>query len=111
MGVFSSGSIMHDNESPHIGPSVQPCRIGCRRVDAAVAHRVPEVVVPVRAVNSIAFIEVHHVGHIGQIITGAAHRLREILHVDVILPGDSGRARQARRDGHPIDRCISIIGY
>ncbi len=84
---------MHVNQCAYIGPVVQPLRIRGRSVHAAMAHGMAKVVMPIRTVNTVAFIEVHYIGHIGQVIARAAHGLGEILHIDVILPGDGGRAR------------------
>ena len=100
---------MYVNQGAHISPVVQPLRIGGGRVDAAMAHRVAEIVVPVGAVNAIALIEIHHVRYIGQIVAGAAHRLCGILHVDAILPQHGGRARQACRDRHPVDGRVPFV--
>lgn len=100
---------MHVDQCTHLRPVIQPLRVERRCVDAAVAHGMAKVVVPVGAVNAIALIKVHHVRHIGQIVTGAAHRLRRILHVDAILSGHRRRARQSRRYGDPIDRCMPFI--
>ena len=54
---------------PHRGPVVEPFRIRQGKVDAAVAHRRAEVIVPVRAVDAVAFVEIHRMWNIGQIVT------------------------------------------
>ena len=46
------------------------------------AHRPPKVVVPVGAMNSIATVEVHGPGHIGQAISRTAHVCGAILGID-----------------------------
>jgi hypothetical protein len=46
-------------------PIVEPVRVVDREVHAAVAHRMTEVVVPVRAVDRVRAGKVHHPGHAG----------------------------------------------
>src|SRR5689334_22983382 len=82
-------------------PVVHPFGGGGRQVDAAVAHRVAEVVVPVGAVDRVARVEVHGVGHRGQVVIlragAAAHVVGQVLGVDVVgadhrrVPGHAGR--------------------
>ena len=46
---------------------------------------------PIRAVDAITFIEVHRVGHIGQVIARPSHIGMQIFDVNMKLPGDSGK--------------------
>lgn len=74
---------MHHHRSTHPCPVIEPFGRAQRHIDAAVTHRPPEVVVPVRAVDGVSFVEEHHVGHVGQVVAvpsgAAAHPLRLIL--------------------------------
>jgi hypothetical protein len=56
------------NERSMGSPVVQPGRVGTSQIDASVAHRAPEVVVPVGAMDGVAPVEVHCVGDTGQIV-------------------------------------------
>ena len=48
------------------GPIEQPLRIGGEHVDAAVAHRLAEIVMPVGAVQPIIALKIHHIRDTGQ---------------------------------------------
>ena len=49
-------------------PIIQPFRVGRIHVHAAMTHGVAEVIMPVRTVDTVAFIEIHRIRHIRQII-------------------------------------------
>ena len=54
---------------------VEPFGIGIGHIDAAVAHRLPEVVVPVGAMERISLIEKHDPFDVIQIVIGSGHPL------------------------------------
>ena len=56
--------------------------VGSGQIDAAVAHRRAKVVVPIGAVQAIATVKVHHIGHVGQVVPGARHARRRVLDID-----------------------------
>ena len=60
---------------PHRRPLVQPPCVGCAHVDAAMAHGLPKVVVPVRGVKGIVFIKVGDVLDVSNQIARASHVL------------------------------------
>ena len=101
---------MNLNDSAVIRPLVHPQRVGVGHVDAAVAHRPAEVVVPVRAMQRVALIEVLHPLHAGQIVARAAHRLRVVAHVDAELARDRRRVGQAGRDDESAHGRAAFIG-
>ena len=56
---------------------VEPLGLAGPHVDAAVAHWVAKVVVPIGAVDGVAAVgEVHYPRHVGQVVAGAGHALR-----------------------------------
>ena len=56
---------MNIHQSADPGKVIDPLRIRDGKVDAAVTHGCSKVIVPVSAVQAIAFIKVHDEGHIG----------------------------------------------
>ncbi len=64
---------MHVHHRPDLGEVVHPLRIGDGEIDTAVAHGRSEIVMPVRAVDSIISIEIHDVWNIREIIPRPRH--------------------------------------
>src|SRR5215213_4702294 len=63
---------MHRHRSAQGCPAVEELSDGERQVDAAVAHALAEVVVPVGAVQGFGVeIDVHHIWHVGHAIGDA----------------------------------------
>ena len=72
---------------------VEPLSLAGPHVDAAVAHRVAKVVVPVGAMDGMAPVgEVHHPRHVGQIVSRAGHALRLKLVPNLYVPTGVGNA-------------------
>lgn len=84
--------IVDNHWCANAGELVEPSRVGCRDVDAAMTHRLAKVVMPVSAMNGISAIEVHGPRYVGKIIPWAGHRGRGIFCVDGIAPGDGWRS-------------------
>ena len=93
----------------HGSPVEQP--LGDLRwyVDATVAHRLSESGVPVGAVDAIAAVEIHHVGHVGQVIIDAAHIVIAQLVLDMVLAGGGWRAGQSCRDRCETHQFLTFI--
>src|SRR5215213_534351 len=75
-------------------PTEHPLGDVHRQIDAAVAHRRPEVVVPIGTVQGVTLVgEIHHVGHVIDLVGLAADRPRHRLHrqLDENLPVANGR--------------------
>src|SRR5665811_681810 len=110
----ASMSIMNPDPRAERGDAVQPLRERDRRVDAAVAHHLAEVVVPVGAVNGVAAIgEVHRPRHIGHVVVLAAehalHVVGWILDEDVIGAGGRVKARASGADIRSPDHRVAAI--
>ena len=107
---FRTLSVVNIDRRAHRGPIVEPLSLGCGQVDAAVAHRMAEVRVPVGAVEAVAPVEVHRVGHVGQVIAGAGHIVGDVFDVDAVLACGSRRAWQAGRDERAAHGRVAFIG-
>ena len=57
-------SIMNKNDCTYRGKVIHPPRIRYGEVDASVAHRGTKIIVPIGAMQTITFVEVHHIWHI-----------------------------------------------
>ena len=77
-----------DERYPDIKAYYVALRVGNAEVYAAVAHGRAEIMVPVRAVQTVALIEVHGIRDVRQIIIRAAHVRIAQLDVDMILTRD-----------------------
>ena len=64
---------MYVNDNSYMRPVKQPACLFSDHVDTAMAHRRAKITVPVRPVNAVILIEIHGIGHIAQVITGAGH--------------------------------------
>src|SRR4051794_39375788 len=76
-----SGSTDHADRGSHICPAVHPGSNVHRQIDAAMAHRRSEVIVPIGAMQRVPLIvKVHDVGNVFDSVVlaadGAFHRLR-----------------------------------
>ena len=94
----------------HFGPVEEPLCFRCGQVDTSMAHRLAKVSVPGRAVQAVATIKVHHVGHIGEVVVGSAHIIVAQFDPDVILAGGCGRVCQACRDRRYTYQLLSLVG-
>ena len=80
------------------------------QVDASMTHRVAKIVMPVGAVQPVAFIKIHHIRNIGQKITGTMHVGIPIFNVNVVLSRDRGILPCAGRNNKRIDHVAAFIG-
>src|SRR5690606_23249972 len=78
-------------------PEEEPRGVGRAQVDAAVAAALPEIVVPVGAVQTVAFLEVHHPGDRLHGVVAVGLGGLEVAHVacyeldpDAVLPERGG---------------------
>ena len=95
-------------------PVEQPLGIRGREVDTAVTHRRAEIVMPISAVQAVIAVEVHDIGHIGQILSIVA---RATLHIGSFILDVNGKGADHRRilpdsGGHPSpkNRSLSFVG-
>src|SRR4030067_1812603 len=89
---------------PTGGNPSQRLRVGYGQVDAAVAHRRPEVFVPIGTVQAVALVEVHRIGNARQVVTGAGHGRRSILDVYPELARHGRVGLRAGRNDAGLDR-------
>ena len=66
----------------------KPAGIAGLQVDAAMAHRCPEIMMPVGAMQPIILVEVHHVRYSWQVIPRSRHRRGAVLDIDFESPFD-----------------------
>lgn len=64
---------------------------------------------PISAVKTVAFIKIHHIRHIGQIVTWASHSGGAILDIDTIAAGYGGGSPGASRNNKRVDQGITRI--
>src|SRR5690606_35183115 len=74
-------------------PVIQPERVGILQVNAAVAHRLAVILVPVGAVERVALIEILHPLYAGKIVAGAGHALGVVAEINLVI------AQHGRRSG------------
>ena len=91
-------------------PGVEPLCVEHSHVDAAVAHRLAKVVVPVGTVNSICAVKIGYKLHVGQTVTGPAHGLGPHLAIDRKLADRGGCASLPARDERAKDWTSVFIG-
>lgn len=53
-------------------------------------HGCAEVIVPVGAVQTVAFVEVHHIGNVGEIVAWSRHICVAVFDVYAVLSRDGG---------------------
>src|SRR5680860_172300 len=114
LNVTAQASIVNPDPRAERGDAVQPLRERDRRVDAAVAHHLAEVVVPVGAVNGVAAIgEVHRPWHIGHVVVLAAehtfHVVGWVLDEDVVGAGGRIEARSTGADIRSPDHRVAAV--
>src|SRR5215213_1108093 len=88
-------ALIHRDRNPERRPAVEELGDRQRQIDAAVAHPLPKVVVPIRTVQRFRIeIDVHHVWHVGDPVGDAARRFLPAVpdHPDNIPLGISGAA-------------------
>ena len=90
--------IMHVDFCSFESPVVEPFGVGNRKVHTAMTHRSTKVIVPVGPMQTISLIEIHGVGHVGQVVPGTRHRRGFELNPDFEIASDGGRARGACGD-------------
>ena len=81
--------MMSDNRCAYRGPVEEPLGVGDGEIDAPVAHRVSEVVMPVCSVDCITPDKEHRPWDVGEIIVidpacAPAHRESAVLGIDGI---------------------------
>src|SRR3972149_9857077 len=101
---------MDIDQCTHGGETEEPFRVGYAQVDASVAHRLAEVVVPVGAVQTVALVEIHREGNVRKIVARAGHVRGAQLGPYAELPGHGGMAGCARRDDERGPRLSPLIG-
>src|SRR5450759_256086 len=67
---------MHHNWGADRSPGVEPGCIGDSHVDAAVAHRMAEIVMPVGAMDGVGLVEIHDPRQVGEVVAGPRNSLR-----------------------------------
>ena len=83
---------------PHGRPLEEPAGLWNRQIDAPMAHRVPEVVVPIGTMDSVATVEVHDVRYIRKVVSRSVHILRNKLKIDVEGAHRAGMLNRASGD-------------
>lgn len=66
---------------------INPGGIFDPKVDTAVTHRSSKIIMPVGAVQPIAFVKVHHIRHVRQVPAHTGHICVTIANIYVILTG------------------------
>ncbi len=84
-------------------PMKQPGSIFSSQVDTAMTHGSAKIIMPVCAMQSVSLVEIHDIGHVRQIITGAGHASGSILYIDIILAGYGGVQAGSSGNGKRID--------
>lgn len=79
-----------DHKGASGGPVEQPFGLGSFHIDTAVAHRPPEVVVPISAMDGISPVKIHRPRNIGQIVTRSGHQSRSVFGIN---PEPAGHGR------------------
>jgi len=83
-------SIVYIHQCSDISKIKYPASIIDREINAAMAHGCAKIVVPVCAVQTVAFIKVHYKRNIRQVITRSGHICITIFYINIILPGYCG---------------------
>lgn len=74
------------------------------------AHWCAEIIVPISAVQPITFMEIHHIGHFGQVVPLAGHIGGGIHDVNAENAGDGDRGPATGRDQETTGNLIPLHG-
>ncbi len=74
------------------------------------AHWRPKIIVPVRSVQTIAFVEIHDIRNVREKITGTMHVPGTDLDIDLVLSRHSGRKPGTCGDDKGINNRVAFIG-
>ena len=91
------------------GEFKQPACVIGPQVDATMAHRRPEIMVPIGAMQSIILVEVHHVRHSWQVITWSRHRCGTIFDINFICSSDRWVVPGTGRDQEVVEFLIALV--
>lgn len=101
---------MDVDNGANISKIEEPASIFSPKVDTAMAHGRPKVIMPVSAVQSIALVEIHHVRDIAQIVAWACHISVAVFNIDLVLPGNRRCSPGSSRNRKSLDQIIALIG-
>ena len=101
---------MHVHHSALECPVIQPACVGSREVHATVAHGRAEIVVPIGSMQTVAFVKIHGVRHIGQMISRPRHGGGFKLDPYLELARDGGCTRCASGNDERVDNHVAFIG-
>ena len=101
---------MNYNGSTDGRPIVEPTGMIGSDVGASVTDGGTKAAVPVCAMDGVASVIVHGVGHVGDIVASTAHTLWMLLAINAVHPRVSGRSRLASGHNNGINRFAPFPG-
>ena len=87
---------MNDNPGSDICKIKYPIGVCSSHVDTSMAHRGAEIIMPVSPVDTIAFVKIHGVRHICQIVTRSCHIGAEQFDIDLVFTDYGGVSPSSR---------------
>ena len=73
------------------------------------AHGSTKIIVPIGAVKTVTFIEIHHIGYIGEIVTWSGHIGIAIFYIDVELPYHGGSLPGASGNDDRPNHLVALV--
>ena len=101
---------MDIDQVAYVHKVVEPGGVFRAEVDAPMTHRVAEVVVPVGAVQTVTLVEIHHIGHVWQVIARPAHGRVAVFDVYVVLACHRRMQPGAGRDHEGAHQIRAVVG-
>jgi hypothetical protein len=101
---------MNIHQRTHRGPIKHPFSIRGIHVDTPVTHGVPKIIMPISAMDAIALVKIHGIGHVWQVITIARHKGRLQLYPYIKTAGDGWKCRHAGGNQETCHQVIPVVG-
>ena len=88
--MFPRKSCLNQHGCADGRPIIVPQGLIIRQIHAAVTHGVAEIIMPVGPMDTIAFVKIHRVRDIRQIVTRSRHIGAEKFYIDLIFSNHGG---------------------
>ncbi len=109
LSLLIRGLFVNVDQIPNGQKIKNPAGIFGAEIDTAVTHGNTKIVMPIGAMQTISFVEIHDVGHVRKVVAWSGHVGVTIFDVDVKLANDGWILPGASRDDEGADELIAFV--